>query len=47
MIRAFATWSWLVAATGTAVMLAPHLPLVVAQEIVNAVRDRGQGWAGN
>jgi hypothetical protein len=43
VIRAFATWSWLVAVTGTAVMLAPHVPLVVAQHVVDAVRDRGQG----
>lgn len=38
MIRAFTAWSWLVAVTGTAVMVAPHLPLLVAQRSVIATK---------
>lgn len=37
-MRAFATWSWLVATTGTALMLAPHWPLVLAQVVVDHTR---------
>jgi hypothetical protein len=43
VIRAFAAWWWLISATGAAFMLAPHVPLLVGQVVVEAVRDRGQG----
>lgn len=43
-MRALCTWSWLVATTGTALMLAPHLPLIAAQAVAHAVRnERGEG----
>ena len=38
MIRALCAWSWLAATTGTAIMLLPHLPLIVGQAVVNHAR---------
>lgn len=40
MIRALTAWSWLVSASGTALMLAPHVPLLAAQWAVQQVRGR-------
>jgi hypothetical protein len=40
VMRLLMTWSWLVAATSTAAMLAPHVPLLLAQEIANRIRSQ-------
>jgi hypothetical protein len=39
-MRVLLTWSWLVSTTSTAVLVAPHIPLLIAQEIANKVRSQ-------
>jgi hypothetical protein len=37
-MRALMAWSWLVSATGAALMYAPHLPLLAATELTVRAR---------